>query len=137
MSCSIVCLLNLAHLARRILCVVRISFFLCDMVRLFWPAFIDQPSFTFDFHLDFPFLAIEFIWKQPRWHLPHSASVAFKEHTLGSVTGFTLSTIIKQPWIHHWIMFIWVCCINLYWNKIGFNVGTLITVDGPFWFRVT
>ena len=60
MSCFIFCLLNLAG---RILCVVRFRFFFLwygpIVLVMPWQAFIDQPSFTFDFHLDFPFLAIK------------------------------------------------------------------------------
>ena len=44
----------------------------------------------------------------------HSGAATLKEHTLGPFTGFTLSTMIKQSRIHHWIMF-------FVWLKIRFK----------------
>lgn len=36
----------------------------------------------------------------------HCGVVELKEWTLGPFTCFTLSTMIRRPWLHHWITFI-------------------------------
>jgi hypothetical protein len=64
-------------------------------------------------------------------------AVALNERTPGSFTSFPLSTLIKRPWIHYWIMFIirprykW---LKYKWNKLSYSKYEKIQRDFCDWF---
>ena len=52
----------------------------------------------------------------------HSGATTLKEHTPGPFTGFTMSTMIKQSRIHHWIMF---------FVRLKFKIKVLVVEKNP------